>query len=417
MKKLINSIGFYFLFPIYFALALLFTFFNVPQEYYFSLFILCAIITVPVLLSLSLFPLKMRINEYYRHLLVHPKYRFITLSLCFFIFICGPVDVYVNGFKLLNPSTYAETNGIGRYIRHITTLCWIFVPVAFLFLKSRGYKLLFISYALLFPIVIIDRNRFFLSGYSLFLCAVLVFNASDSLRPKKGSKLLYWFIPLICLFIFSLIGHFRSGAAFIVPSSGSVVQAGAYPLKASFASLPALLQQIILYITTPIFNFATIASENFINQHFLISQFSPFSRENLESYLYAPTLVARYTVGTEFYPFLLYGGLAWVAWAFVFMLIGFILACSLFKKCPNVFTFLIFIKISYNALFMGFAPQFYILLNLIFLSMMFFLWFFAELIRISKILTVDKAISGHDLLAQGLVCSPELADKLRGVGS
>jgi len=385
LKKLINSISFYFLLPIYFALFLLFTFFYVPQDYYFSLAILCSIITIPVLISLRIIPLRMQIQDYYRRILSHARYRFIILSLCLFIIICGPIDIYVNGFKLLNPSTYADINGIGRYVRHVTTLCWIFVPVAFIFLKSPWLKFLFISYAILFPIVIIDRNRFFLSGYSLFFCAVLVYHTSQKTRTKTKSKILFFLIPFACLFIFSLIGHFRSGAAFIVPSSGTLLQEGAYPLKASFASLPALLQQIILYITTPLFNFATIASENYINQNFLISQFSPFSRESLESYIYAPTLVSRYTVGTEFYPFLLYGGLNYVAWAFIFMLIGFILASYLFKKFPNIFTFLIFIKISYNALFMGFAPQYYILLNLIFLMMMFFLWFFAELVRISAV--------------------------------
>lgn len=383
MKKLINSLAFYFLLPAYFALVLLFTFFYIPETYYFSLFILYSIITVPVLLAMVLFPLKMRMNDYYEYLSAHPRYRLVTLSLCLLIFICGPIDIYVNGFKLLNPATYAEFNGVGRYVRHITTLCWIFIPIAFIFLKSPKLKILFISYALLFPILIIDRNRFFLSCYALFLCVILIYDSSNTVKSKAMGKFLFCLIPLACLFIFSIIGYFRSGSAFIVPSSGTMLQDGSYPLTSIFASLPALLQQIILYITTPIFNFATIAAEHFINQDFLISQFSPFSRENIESYIYAPTLVARYTVGTEFYPFLLYGGLTLVAWAFVFMLLSFILAFFMFKKCPNIYTFLIFIKISYNALFMGFAPQFYILLNLIFLIMMFFLWFFAELMRIA----------------------------------
>ncbi|PJE13963.1 hypothetical protein [Legionella sp.] len=383
MKKLINSIAFYFLLPAYFALVLLFIFFYIPETYYFGLFILYSIITVPVLLSMVLIPLNMRMNDYYEYLVAHPRYRLVTLSLCLLIFICGPIDIYVNGFKLLNPSTYADFNGVGRYVRHITTLCWIFIPIAFIFLQSSKLKILFISYAILFPILIIDRNRFFLSCYALFLSVVLIYGSSNTTSAKVTAKFLFCLIPLACLFIFSIIGYFRSGSAFIVSSSGTMLQENAYPLTTVFVSLPALLQQIILYITTPIFNFATIAAENFINQDFLISQFSPFGRENFESYLYAPTLVARYTVGTEFYPFLLYGGLTLVAWAFVFMLLCFIVAFYLFKKCPNIYTFLIFIKISYNALFMGFAPQFYILLNLIFLMMMFFLWFFAELLRIS----------------------------------
>jgi hypothetical protein len=144
-----------------------------------------------------------------------------------------------------------------------------------------------------------------------------------------------------------------------------------------------LAQQVILYITTPIFNFATVVSNHFTNQDFLLSQLSPFSRDQFAAYPYSPILVPRFNVGTEFYPFLLYGGMLWVALAFMCLFVSFILAFYLLKRCPNIFTFFIFIKISYNALFMGFAPQFYILLNLMFVILMLLLWFFAELLRIS----------------------------------
>lgn len=383
MKFFINSMGFYFLLPVYTALALLLVFFNIPQSYYRPLFIFYTLITVPVLFCILILPMKIELNNYFDAIKKRLQYRVICLSMCLLILLCGPLDVYVNGFKLLNPSTYADLHGIGRYIRHITILCWVLIPIAFLYLRSPLTKLFFIGYAVIFPILIIDRNRFFISCYSLVLCIALVYGTALLQRVKSKGKIWFFCVPIACFLIFAILGHFRSGAAFIVPSSGTLLRENMYPLATYFAALPTILQQIVLYITTPIFNFATVAADNFINTDFLLSQLSPFNRDSYPVYPYAPILVGRFNVGTEFYPFLLYGGISMVAWAFIFMLITFILAFSLFKKCPNIFTFLIFIRISYNVLFMGFAPQFYILLNLAFVLLMLFLWFFAELIRIS----------------------------------
>ncbi|CDZ78813.1 hypothetical protein BN59_03127 [Legionella massiliensis] len=385
MNKLINSMSFYFLFPAYVALALLFGFFHVPEGYYPSLLSFYSVITLPILLITTMLPLRMKLGSYYQLMAAKPHYRFVILSACFFIVICGPLDIYVNGFKLLAPDTYADIFGVGRYIRHVTILCWLFVPVSFLFVRSFLMKSLFIGYALLFPILIIDRNRFILSCYSLFLCTMLA-KSNSTENSKFKSDFLIFFIPILCLLIFSIVGHFRTGSEFVVPSSGGFLKSEYFPLKDSFSTLPRLLQQVVLYITTPIFNLATISSLDFINQDFLLSQFSPFSRESFDAYPYAPVLVPRFNVGTEFYPFLLYKGLGLVVFAFIGMLLSFIISFLLFKRSPNIFTFLIFIRISYNALFMGFAPQFYILLNLMFIILMLVLWFFAELIRASKLI-------------------------------
>jgi hypothetical protein len=386
LEKITNSLSFYFLFPAYLALVLLFTYFNVPKDYYSSLFIFYTLISLPVLFLTFFSPLEMRLSVYYQAILAKRRYRFISLAVSLFILACSPLDIYVNGFKWLAPETYADIKGLGREVRHITIMCWILIPVAYMSLRSALWKFFFISYALLFPVLIIDRNRFFISCYALFLCAFL--NSLYQVKQKKKSQrnsLLIYLIPVCCLLIFALLGHYRSGNAFIVPTSGEYLAFGSFPLKESFSHLSALTQQIILYITTPIFNLATIISLDFANQEFLLSQFSPFSRENFAAYPYAPILVPRFNVGTEFYPFLLYGGITWLGFAFIGLLISFIIAFYLLKKCPNIFTFLIFIRISYNALFMGFAPQFYILLNLMFIILMILLWFFAELIRVSTL--------------------------------
>ncbi len=379
---MINSIGFYFLLPIYVALALLILFFNIPEQYYFGVFIFYVIVTVPILLSILLYPPYTNLIDAYSSMYRPFLHKVVILLLCILVITFSPLDIYVNGLKLLNPSSYAEFHGPGRFIRHITDLCFILIPVAFTMLRSKALKVLFISYALLFPILIVDRNRLLMSCYGFFLCIFLTNNVSSKSRLKKSNYFLFFAIAFFCIFVFALVGHFRSGHALMVASSGALIKEGQFPLTELFVNLPILFQQIILYVTTPIFNFATIVTEQFNNPDLLLSQFSPFSRENFDAYPYTPILVARFNVGTELFPFLLYAGLPMVCMAFLGILFGFLFAFYFVKQHCNIFTLLIFIKISYCVLFIGFAPQFYILLNLIFVILMFFLWFFSDLMAL-----------------------------------
>ncbi|WP_149865231.1 hypothetical protein [Legionella saoudiensis] len=363
----------------YVALALLLLFFNFSEDYYWSIISFFSIITLPILCCNLFIPFKYRLQDYYQIVTQNKRHRFIALCFCALIVLCGPLDILINGFKLLRPDTYADLHGVGRYIRHITILCWIFIPVAFVYLRSAGMKGIFIAYAILFPILIIDRNRLFISCWSLLFCIMLQYSLTESARVRARYRACLFLIVLICSFIFAAVGFFRSGSAFVVPSSGTHLIEGAFPLSDYFMELPGFIQQIVLYITTPIFNFLTVDIQGFTNPEFLNSQLSPFSRDNYNLYPYAPIPVPRFNVGTEFYPFLLYSGLQLVALAFIGMLVSFYLAVYLFKKYPNIFTLIIFIKISYGMLFMGFAPQFYILLNLMFFLLMLLLWGFSEL--------------------------------------
>lgn len=381
MKSLLDSFSFYFLFPTYTAFALLFIFFNIPETFYFGLLCYFGIVTVSVLGCSRLLSLKLYLQQSYQKIKPESAQAFIVLAVCFLIILLSPLDIYQNGFKLRHPNTYAEFHGIGRYIRHITNLCWICIPITFLFVKNRSLKLILVTYAIIFPILIVDRNRLLLSCYALLLSFILTDCPFKTTQKKFFHKVLLILIPILFISIFAIVGHFRSGSGFWVPSSGSALKEGAFPLTLSFYYLPNLLQQVVLYMTTPIFNFATIVSHDFINPDFLLSQLSPFGREQFDVYPYAPVLVPRFNVGTEFYPFLLYGGLSLFGCAFYIFLLAFALAIMLFQRYPNIFTFLIFIKLSYGVLFMGFGPQFYMLLNLMFIILMFVLWFLSKVLK------------------------------------
>lgn len=362
------------------ALFMLVCFFSIPEEFRLSLLALFFIITPAVLVCGFVLSPRLDLGASFNCISYYQKHKIIIFFLCVLVVLSGPLDVYVNGFKLLNPSTYAEFNGGGRYVRHISSLCWILAPIALIFIRNKLVRNFLIVYALVFPILIVDRNRLFMSFYSLLLCLYLIFDGLPRSRSRQIKKFLFWLVLILGVVVFLLIGYFRSGDAFIVESSGSQLSEGAYPLSDVFFMMPALFQQLILYVTTPLFNFATIVFYDYINHDFLLSQFSPFGRDTFDAYPYAPVMVARFNVGTEFYPFLLYGGLQMVFFAFIFMLLSFIVVARILRKYANIFTFLIFLKISYSVIFMGFAPQFFILLNLMFVIMMLALWFFSSLL-------------------------------------
>ena len=368
MNAFINSRFFYFLFPIYFSLVLILTFFNIPQGFMLSLLSLYFIATPLLLISKIFYPWKFTLDESYQRVVLNPKHGQMALFACFVILLSAPFDIWVNGFKLLDPLSYAEFNGNGKSIRHISSLCWILVPVSFIFVKSKKVKWIFVMHAIIFPILIVDRNRLFMAFYSLLFCMIA------APASKRVSPFYIYLLIFVLMMIFAVLGMVRSGDAFIVGSSGNELIKGAFPLNDLFYCLPELYQQIVLYLTSPIFNFATIVHYDFTNETFLLSQLSPFGREMFEEYPYAPVMIERFNVGTEYFPWLLYGGLLFVAASYFFIVLTFLWAVQFFKKYANIFTFLIFLRVSYVVLFSAFAPQFYLLLNLSFIVLMMFLW-------------------------------------------
>ena len=376
-KTPFNSVGLYVLSPLLLALALILVFFHIPLElwpYLGALPILALVATITIKTTVAR---RLSVSSSFNTTFRHRDHCLIIHIFTLLVLASGPVDVYVNGFKLLDPLSYAELNGNGRYIRHISSLCWTLVPIAYIFHHQAKLKPWLIIYSVVFSIIIIDRNRLLAAFYTLALCSALTPDSAkispSAIATKARNRLLL--ISMVVIAAFSGLGALRSGLdAFMVESSGATLREGMLPLRDIFYFIPPLLQQIILYIAMPMVNFATVFSEGFLNSEFLLSQLSPFGRDMFDAYPYAPILVARFNVGTEFFPWLTYGGFLLVVPSFAFMVICFVLAERLFKKLPNIFTLLIFLRLSYLMLFMGFAPQFYILLNIGFIVLMLILW-------------------------------------------
>ena len=374
MKALLDSPFTYFSVPFLVSSGCLWIFYHTPSEIAEGVIIL----TIPILFLPALSRLlgyrRLGVISSTSKLSIRASDKLVIYFVSILIVALSPIDIMENGFKIANPSTYAEFTSAGRYVRHITSLCWILVPVAFFLVRNRLLRRALILYAVIFPILIVDRNRLLL----VFFVIAFSFIATTEQKNSSRTILIGMFFTLA---LFAMIGIFRSGDSFLIESSGRRIVDNYLPLRDLFFSLPALLQQIILYITTPIFNFATVYSESFINQDFLLSQLSPFGRDQFDTYPYSPILVPRFNVGTEFFPLLTFDGIGLVYLSLIIMYLSFLCAAQFLIFSPNIFSLLIFLKVAHTVVFMGFAPQFFILLNFAFIVVILILYLLSSILN------------------------------------
>jgi|TARA_R100000935_G_scaffold41455_1_gene63133 hypothetical protein len=312
--------------------------------------------------------------------------RWVCLSFSWLIVLFGALDLLVNGVKILNPGTYAEFHGYGRYFRHFSIMCWVLIPVSLLCSRSRAVKLFFITYALIFPVIIVDRNRLLLSFFAFFFCYVIYCNG----WKRRNLNVI---VLLVVVLAFGGLGAYRSGASFEVETSGKFLADGFLPLRDSFFLLPSLLRQIVLYVTTPIVNYSLVYSVDFSNADFFLSQMSPFGREEYDAYPYSPVLVQRFNVGTEFFPQLMYGGVFFSSFSFVFMIVCFVFSVLFLRSSKSIFALVIFLKFAHTIIFMGFAPQFFIFYNFAFVFLFLLLQFFSRtLTALARLNAINRSI-------------------------
>lgn len=397
MNEIKSHLSFYIMAPAFIQMVFFYLCFNVTYDMFlYSLFYGGSIFFLVLFFEL-LFRKKLNYLRLYENVYnnIRPVDKLVLKTLGFLVILLFPLDVYFNGFKLLNPETYAEFYGVGRYIRHITSLCWMLVPIAYAIRSENAWVArTFIFCSVLLPIMMIDRNRLLMSFFCYFFILYTRFRSisvRNNPREFRKVKLGLYSLLIMLPIVFVVIGFYRSGASFSVESSGDSIVYGKFPLTGFFEIMPPAIKQILLYITTPILNFVHVASTGFLNDQFLLSQFSPFSRDAFPMYPYSPVLIVRYNVGTEFYPFLLFGGLPLVFIAMFFVVLTFGAVFYWFCKTQGIYAWLLFLKFAYLMLFLGFAPQFYILLNIMSSILILLLYCFSRFLKLS-ILGYDRKI-------------------------
>lgn len=259
------------------------------------------------------------------------------------VFAFGVLDLTLYPVPLLDdPSGYAVMSNGREHIRHISDMCWVLPPIGMLCARQPWLRRLLVIAGLLFPVLVIDRNRLFAGFFSVAM--LMVMRRSEHQRwlwPRIAA------VVLAAATLFSLLGLLRSG------SLASV----ALPVTGVFRHAPAGLQWLLLYASAGPYNFAAILAKHYRNSDFLLHQLVPGTGSIATAGTDIPLDAPNINVGSEFFPFLMAWG-PFGALAAVLALYA-MLAWSLrrLRHGRPLFPLLIFLRLSYVCVMAPFAPQ------------------------------------------------------------
>jgi hypothetical protein len=260
------------------------------------------------------------------------------------------------------PSAYASMEGGREHIRHISDMCWVLPPIGLLCARNRRFRYLLIATGFVFPVLVIDRNRLFATVFSFALVILL---RRDEARPLPWKAV--GFLALAGGSIFSILGMLRSGPLDHVT----------LPFSAMYRAAPQGIKWLLLYGSAGPYNFSAMLARHYVNASFLINQLVPMSGSVATAGTDIPLDAPNINVGTEFFPFLLAFG-PFGAVVSVFALYASLL-WSVQRLRPTVplFSFLIFLRVSYVCVMSPFAPQAFTWTNAGFIALCLFMQVFA----------------------------------------
>jgi hypothetical protein len=231
-------------------------------------------------------------------------------------------------------------------------MCWALPPIGLLCVRKPWLRRLLVVTGLVFPVLVIDRNRLFASLFAIALVIVLRRDESAPLPWKRIALL-----ALAGASVFSLLGLLRSG-----PLTGVKL-----PFGELYSAAPQGIKWLLLYVTAGPYNFASIEAKQYIDASFLIHQVVPLSGSVATAGTGIPLDAPTVNVGTEFFPFLLAWGPAGAVASIVALYAW--LRWSVRRLWPNVplFGLLIFLRMAYVCVMAPFAPQAFIWTNVDFI--------------------------------------------------
>jgi hypothetical protein len=240
------------------------------------------------------------------------------------------------------PSSYASMAGGREHVRHISDMCWVLPPIGLLCARSRLVRNTLLLVGFVFPVLVIDRNRLFATVFSFAL--VIMLRRDDAKPPPWKSVGL---LALAGASTFSVLGMLRSGPLDHVT----------LPFSALFRAVPQGFKWLLLYGSAGPYNFSAMLARHYTNASFLIHQLVPMSGSVATAGTDIPLDAPNINVGTEFFPFLLALGPTGAVAAIV-VLYGMLL-WSVRRLRPTVplFSWLIFLRVSYVCVMSPFAPQ------------------------------------------------------------
>ncbi|GLQ49957.1 hypothetical protein GCM10010872_14060 [Dyella flava] len=324
--------------------------YDLPESYLEGVLLLAASAVAILLLDLLFGARLPRFERFRARDYLGTRESFVALAFAYAVMVFCLLDLALFPIPLIdNPSSYANMEGGHEHIRHISDMCWALVPIGLLCARSKWLRYLLIAVGLVFPVLVIDRNRIFASLFSLAL--VVLFRRDES-RPLPWKTVAV--LAVAGGTVFSVLGMLRSGTLDTVT----------LPFSAMYRAAPQGIKWLLLYISAGPYNFGAMLAKHYSNASFLINQLVPMAGSIATAGTGIPLDAPNINVGTEFFPFLMaLGPLGAVA---SILALYAMLWWSVRRLHPPVslFAWLIFLRMSYVCLMSPFAPQAFTWTNL-----------------------------------------------------
>jgi hypothetical protein len=355
MKRLLRLPSTYLALPLLLACGLTLLAYDLPDGYLEGMLVL-ALTAMGVVLADAVMGTRLpRIAQFRARHYAGTRDAFVALIFAAAIVLFCLLDLTLFPVPLLdNPSSYATMENGREHIRHISDMCWTLPVIGLLCARERWLRNTLIVVGLVFPILVIDRNRIFASLFSFAL--VIVFRR-DEKKPLPWKTI--GLLALVGGSVFSILGALRSGSLDTVT----------LPFSAMYRAAPQGVKWLLLYSSAGPYNFGAMVAKHYTNASFLINQVVPLSGSVATAGTDIPLDASNINVGTEFLPFLLAFGPFGAVMAILALYALLLWSVRRLRPAASLFPLLIFLRVSYVCVMSPFAPQAFIWTNVAFIGL------------------------------------------------
>jgi len=355
MRALLRMPSTYIAWPLLLACVVTSALFNLPDGYLPGLLLLmlgAALIIAADFIGHDRLPAwqALRERDY-----AHTRDGFLGLAFAGGVLLFCALDLALFPVALIHdPSMYATMEGGHEHIRRISDLCWTLPVIGVLCTHHRPLRYALITAGLLFPVLVVDRNRIFAGVTALALVTVF---RRDPAQPLPWRAITV--LAIVGAAAFSLLGMLRSGS----------VAGVALPFGDVYKAMPSGIQWLLLYVSAGPYNFASLLAKGYHNTSFLMNQLVPLQGSIATAGTDIPLDASNVNVGTEFLPFLLAWGPLGAFAALVTLYLLMRWSVRRIAASSSLFALLIFLRMAYVCLMAPFAPQAFIWMNFGFIGL------------------------------------------------
>jgi hypothetical protein len=355
MRRLLRYPSAYLALPLLLACALTLPCYDLPAGYADGILVLAVAALGFILLDVATGVRLPTVAQFRARRYVGTREAFVGLSFAALVIVFCLLDLGLFPIPLLdNPSSYATMEPGREHVRHLSSLCWTLPVIGLLCTRHRALRYALVGFGVVFPILVIDRNRIFAALFSFAL--VLLFRR-DPARPVPWKALLA--VALAGATVFSVLGAVRSGS----------LDGVALPFSPAYRSAPQGVKWLLLYVSAGPYNFSSMLAKHYVNDAFLYAQLVPGTGAPGVADTDIPLDAPNINVGTEFLPFLMAWGMAGAVAAMLALYALLSWSIRRLRAPVSLFGWLIFLRVAYVCVMSPFAPQAFIWTNFAFVGL------------------------------------------------